>query len=802
MASLENADPSLKEYILKNSLPQIFQSLLAGLCTSCPDNPLHYIEEKLLAIQGSREIDIVWDVEDDLYPSDQTLVHDMIGLCISENSDDDITKSSFFEEALHCYRRSLMKMGFMAWKRYTLMRRIEAAILRRNMDTAKSHHARNVLHYTFRIWMKWVQSKKKRKRDAIKKLQKVHKLLQCRNIFFAWRYVVQDSKRTQQYIEKWEKSLLEKSNQEVDSINNDIISALPSKLSLKIFQYLESGDLIRCAKVCDTWMAITQTCSLWNKINFSVEKHWIQSCDIEKILKKYRPFVVHLNLRGCMSLMWPAFRCISECRNLQELNLSECTNIDDETVRIISESCESLLYLNLSHTYVTNGTLKVLSRSCMNLQYLSLAHCRRFTDKGLQFLATEKGCHGLVYIDLSGCTQITVDGFRSIADGCSVLQHIVFDNMPTFTDRCLQVLTAKCHSLVTISLLGSSHLTDTAFKTIAEAASLKKLQIEGNEHITDIGWKAVCKSSPNLSHLHAADCPKMTDASLKCIASLKNISYLDISDCVRVSDVGLRCFTDSPSVAKLKEFNLSNCRVSDIVVVRIVQRCSMLTTLNLAYCESLTDVGIEFLSNSRCLVCLDMTGCHMQDKGLTAIGQIQCLKKLSISECLWITDIGIEMFCRRAKLLEDFDISHCVSLSDQSIKALSFYCRALSRLIMAGCPKMTDVSMQYLTGSGPHLKELDISGCVLLTDRACRILLKGCQTIHTLTMLYCRGISKQAALRLQPRLKHWEHSRDDAPYWYGYDDLDHLMQLSSKPEKQDIPSEYDNSRRHSSTLPT
>lgn len=55
----------------------------------------------------------------------------------------------------------------------------------------------------------------------------------------------------------------------------------------------------------------------------------------------------------------------------------------------------------------------------------------------------------------------------------------------------------------------------------------------GNNRITDIGWKSVCKSSPDLSHLHAADCPKMTDVSLKSIASLKNISYLDISDCVR-----------------------------------------------------------------------------------------------------------------------------------------------------------------------------------------------------------------------------------------------------------------------------
>ncbi|XP_031421085.1 dynein regulatory complex subunit 6 isoform X2 [Clupea harengus] len=743
------------------------------------------------------------DVEVDVYPSDENVVLDIMNIFI--DPDDSDTMSPFFEEACYCYHKSLFKMCFMAWKRYILKRKTERIILRQNMDAAQGHYSKKVLHYTFRIWIKWVQCKKKRKKDAVKKIQKVYEILHIRNIFFAWRYAVQDSKRSKEYFEKWEIGFRshairhEKPSQQIDTTEKkDIISMLPSKLSMKIFQYLESGDLLRCAEVCDTWMAITQTCSLWDKINFSGENHWIQSHDVEKILQAYRPFVVHLNLRGCVSLQWPTFRCISECRNLQELNLSECTNINDETVRIIAESCQSLLYLNLSYTYVTNRTLKILARCCMNLQYLSLAHCRKFTDKGLQFLATERGCHGLVHIDLSGCTQITVDGFGHIAAGCSLLQHIVFDNMPTFTDKCLQVLTAKCHSLVTISVLESPHLTDTAFKTIAEVASLKKLRIQGNNHITDIGWKAVCKSSPKLSHLHAADCSKMTDACLKCIALLKNLTHLDISDSVRVSDVGLRYLTDGPSACKIREFDLSNCHVNDGVVLKIVQRCSVLRTLNLAYCESLTDTAIEYFSNANCLLCLDITGCQIQDKGLTAAGGIQYLKKLNISECLCITDMGIEMFCRRAKRLEDFDISHCVALSDLSIKSVSFYCKTVSRLIMAGCPKMTDSAMKYLTGSGPCLKELDVSGCVLLTDRASRILLKGRQHFHSLTMLYCRGISKQAALRLQPGLKHWEHSRDDAPYWYGYDNL----QLKKRPEKQGTPLEYDDSGRNSSSLPT
>lgn len=41
-----------------------------------------------------------------------------------------------------------------------------------------------------------------------------------------------------------------------------------------------------------------------------------------------------------------------------------------------------------------------------NLQNLSLAYCRKFTDKGLQYLNLGNGCHKLIYLDLSGCTQV------------------------------------------------------------------------------------------------------------------------------------------------------------------------------------------------------------------------------------------------------------------------------------------------------------------------------------------------------------------------------------------------------------
>ena len=50
--------------------------------------------------------------------------------------------------------------------------------------------------------------------------------------------------------------------------------------------------------------------------------------------------------------------------------------------------------------------LLISFRYCSNLQYLSLAHCKKFSDRGLQYLASGKNCSKLDYLDLSGCLQV------------------------------------------------------------------------------------------------------------------------------------------------------------------------------------------------------------------------------------------------------------------------------------------------------------------------------------------------------------------------------------------------------------
>ena len=51
-----------------------------------------------------------------------------------------------------------------------------------------------------------------------------------------------------------------------------------------------------------------------------------------------------------------------QCRNLQDLNLSECEGVNDDVMKDIAEGCQILLYLNISHTNITDATLRLLGR--------------------------------------------------------------------------------------------------------------------------------------------------------------------------------------------------------------------------------------------------------------------------------------------------------------------------------------------------------------------------------------------------------------------------------------------------------
>ncbi|XP_040827156.1 dynein regulatory complex subunit 6 [Ochotona curzoniae] len=810
MASLRTASPTVRNYFKDESIPQVCEALLCGLLVMRPNDPLKYLEQMIMYIMQNGLQSLAWDecIDPAMRPKIQrlseTYLEQLFGL------DDQLVTPELMIKACTFYTRNLVKTHFCIWRDIAIPHVNEDEILAEKMEKAIAHYNCKLQKSTLFSWHVFVENQRRKLKEVLLRVQQLLYCHKLKVILRNWRDKARHKakKREDELILKHERQLRRWKSRLKLKINDERTSSpelssseasllgdfpecdvalLPERALLQIFFYLSLRDMVICSQVCRSWMLMTQISSLWNTIDFSVVKNVIADRDIVSTLNRWRLNVLRLNFRGCL-LRPRTLRAIGYCRNLQELNVSDCSTLTDELMRSISEGCPGVLYLNLSNTTITNRTMRLLPRNFYNLQNLSLAYCRKFTDKGLQYLSLGNGCHKLIYLDLSGCTQISVQGFRNIASSCSGLMHLTINDMPTLTDNCVKALVEKCPSITSVTFLGSPHISDCAFKALT-ACNLRKIRFEGNKRITDACFKSIDKNYPNISHIYMSDCRGITDSSLRSLATLKQLTVLNLANCVRLGDVGLRHFLDGPVSQRLRELNLNHCvHVGDDSVIRLAERCPNLNYLSLRNCEHLTDLGIENIVNIFSLVSVDLSGTVISNEGLILLSRHKKLKELSLSDCSKFTDVGIQIFCKSSRNLEHLDVSYCPQLSDEIIKALAIYCVNLTSLNIAGCPKITDSAMEMLSAKCHYLHILDISGCILLTDQVLEDLQLGCKQLRILKMQYCRLISREGAKKMSAIVQQVEYNSSDPPRWFGYDYEGKFLgkHHSMVPQKEDL----------------
>uniref|UniRef100_A0A8D1EI01 F-box/LRR-repeat protein 15-like leucin rich repeat domain-containing protein n=1 Tax=Sus scrofa TaxID=9823 RepID=A0A8D1EI01_PIG len=625
------------------------------------------------------------------------------------------------------YAGRLLKTHFYTWRERTIPPINEDDPLAEKMEKAAEYYNFRLQRYVFRHWHSYVKAQKEQLKNKLLRIQQMFQCCKLIIILNKWRDKARykNKKRENELMLKHELQLRKWRSKLKLKVNAKEESVCPKQDISEVFlvDEIPAFDISQLPK-----RAILQ-------IDFSTVKNIITDKYVVSTLQRWRLNVLRLNFCGCV-LRMKTLRSVSLCRNLQELNVSDCPTLTDESMRFISESCPGVLYLNLSNTAITNRTMRLLPRYFHNLQNLSLAYCRKFTDKGLQYLNLGNGCHKLIYLDLSGCTQISVQGFRNIANSCSGIMHLTINDMPTLTDNCVKALVEKCHRITSVVFIGAPHISDYTFKALS-TCDLRKIRFEGNKRITDACFEFIDKNYPNISHIYMVDCKGLTDGSLKSLSPLKQLTVLNLANCVRIGDMGLIQFLDGPVSTKIRELNLSNCiHLGDASMAKLSERCSNLNYLNLRNCEHLTDLAIEYIVNIFSLVSVDLSGTDISNEGLMILSRHRKLKELSLSECDRITDIGIQ-------------------ISDSAMEILSAKCH--------------------------YLHILDISGCILLTDKMLEDIQMGCKQLRILKMQYCRLISKEAAKKMLSMVQQQEYSAADPPHWFGYD-------FEGKPltEEQDI----------------
>ena len=183
-------------------------------------------------------------------------------------------------------------------------------------------------------------------------------------------------------------------------------------------------------------------------------------------LTAHSPELRELSL-GCLGVTAASVISFTKhCQVLTNLNLSECSLIDDYALEAISLNCLKIVALNLSGCYrATDIGLKSMARTKWKLNSLNIAGLKKVSDIGIFPFLNSCGRH-LEILSVSTCPLITNDGLRPLKDSLS-LRELVMDKCSLVTDNFFQEVfstASKKHYLRKLSTMRCHHLTDSGLE--------------------------------------------------------------------------------------------------------------------------------------------------------------------------------------------------------------------------------------------------------------------------------------------------------------------------------------------------
>ncbi|KAL6946960.1 hypothetical protein ACO0QE_001816 [Hanseniaspora vineae] len=316
---------------------------------------------------------------------------------------------------------------------------------------------------------------------------------------------------------------------------------------------------------------------------------------------------------------------------------------------------------------------------------IDISNCYHITDEGFSYMVNEIGIGGqLTRIKMVGCWEISAMAIMDLAVP-SIGRNIVeldLSNCKKVQDDVIQRLLGWGQSV------GNQHanfaqnnpqtlLQQPLFATNSMGAAMGSadMSIFGDDSLnfgsalgrTSAAQRRSNVGCPSLHSLTVRHCKGITDLSLKHISqyAFSRIKHLDLTRCTGITDKGFQSWKSAGVIFQ------------------------NLHTLILSECVFLTDEAIF---------------------NITAICPF--LKVLNISFCFSITDAGLDVICFGLQQLEQLDVSFCGrAVSNASLLSISVHLKNLQKIWLKGCLRVTRSGVDSLLSGFAPLTFLDISQC-------------------------------------------------------------------------------------------
>ena len=157
-----------------------------------------------------------------------------------------------------------------------------------------------------------------------------------------------------------------------------------------------------------------------------------------------------------------------------------------------------------------------------------------------------------------------------------------------------------------------------------------------------------------------------------------------------------------------------------------LDRCPHLTSLDVSYCRQISDLGLFGISKmAKRLRVLNVGGCHrfISDLGLQQLAHLKLLTWLSLAFCEEVTDYGIEALISSTPYITTLSVRGCYQISNQTVVTIGSTLRYVRDLDLEHCSQISDAALTHLMSlrclRRVNLNNTSISGasCQLLRTK-------------------------------------------------------------------------------------
>ncbi|PWA53327.1 leucine-rich repeat domain, L domain-like protein [Artemisia annua] len=291
----------------------------------------------------------------------------------------------------------------------------------------------------------------------------------------------------------------------------------------------------------------------------------IEDFMLEKLLNRFRK-LESLSLTGCKNVSDSGLALLQKHGNkIHTLHLDFTLGVTEIGFSYIASGCPLLSVINLFSSCVSNRKLEILTESCKLLKEINLGDCTKINDYGIRPII--QNCRQLRALKISSCDNIYGLSF----EGCSLTLACLEANDCAFIPRGfteilsgggLEYLNLASHSkflegrglaaiglgvaanLKILNLYMCSFVTDDAIISISKGCPLlQEWNLTNCNNVMLSGWESIGLHCQSLERIHVSGCSKLCDEGLLALGNgCRRLSVIYMKQCSQITSDAIQLF--------------------------------------------------------------------------------------------------------------------------------------------------------------------------------------------------------------------------------------------------------------------